>query len=471
MEGLTALPATELVRLMRERAVSPVEVAKSYLTRVESLNPSLNAIVCLAPDVLERARRAEDALMKGRSLGALHGLPVTIKDTFDVTGLRSTSGSRLRAGRVPERDAAAVERLRAAGAVILGKTNVPEMALTYDADNPVYGRTGNPHDLGRVPGGSSGGEAASIAACLSAAGLGSDLVGSLRVPAHFCGIFGLKPTAGAVSGRGHCPDMRGRLKEAAAFGPMARTAADLSLMFGVLSGAEPSASELKDSERKRLRVAYYTSDGRVPVTADVRLAVEGAARALSRAGFEVVETLPPGIERGAALWRERFWPDVIESVRTVYRSEEDEEMAGRAVRALLQRAAHAPLKGERELLKVDEECRRLRQSLIEWMDAYPLVLAPVGASAAFEHGARRLKIEDEEVSVFNAFGYAQSFNTFNLPVACVPAGRTPTGLPVGVQLAGRPFQEETVLWAARVLEEALGGWQPPPLALPTGGHN
>src|SRR4029079_6740252 len=169
-------------------------------------NPSLNAIVTLAPDVLDGARSLEAALMRGERQGPLAGVPLTIKDTFDVRALRSTSGSRLRASRVPSHDAAAVSLLRASGARMLGKTSVLEMALTYDSENPVFGRTNNPHDCARTPGGSSGGEAASGAASLSAAGLGSDLVGSIRIPAHFCAIFGLKPTSGVVPGEGHCPE-------------------------------------------------------------------------------------------------------------------------------------------------------------------------------------------------------------------------------------------------------------------------
>lgn len=473
MEELTKLSATKIAELVRARAVSPVEVVEAYLGRIEELNPSINAIASLAPDILERARKSEEAVMRGRPLGPLHGVPLTVKDTFDVAGLRSTSGSPVRAGHVPEHDAAAVARLRAAGAIILGKTNVPEMALTYDSENPVFGRTNNPHDLTRTPGGSSGGEAACAAASLSCAGLGSDLVGSIRIPAHFCGISGLKPTAGIVPGEGHCPEMTGRLKQAAAFGPMARYVEDLALMFDVLAGSNEGASlsELQDAELRSLRVAWYVYDGCVPVTQETRRAVERAAQALADAGLGVINARPAGVERGAALWLERFWPDVIDAVRMVYRTPQDEAMAGEAVRALLRRAANAFAKGDAERLKIDEECATLRQSLIEWMDTTPLILAPVGAVPAFEHGTRKIRVEDEEISIFEAFSYAQTFNTFNLPVACVPAGRTIEGLPVGVQIVGRPFHEKTVLRTARILEEALGGWQPPQISTSTNARN
>lgn len=459
---MTHLSAAKLAELIRARAVSPVEVLESYLRRIEELNPSLNTIVTVADDVMESARRAEAAVMRGEELGALHGVPVTVKDTFDVAGLRSTSGSLLRAGRIAEHDAAAVAKLREAGAVILGKTNVPEMALTYDSENAVFGRTNNPHDLARTPGGSSGGEAASIAASLSPVGLGSDLVGSIRIPAHFCGIFGLKPTAGTVSGEGHCPEMTGRLKEAASFGPLARNVEDLSLMFNVLSASseETALAQLSCAELQSLRVAWYVYDGCVPVTEETKRAVESAARALSDAGVEVVEARPSGVERGAALWLERFSPDVLNAVRMVYRTEQDEEKAGTAVRALLSRARNSSVKTEAGRLKIDEECARLRVSLMEWMSAHPFILAPVGAVPAFEHGTRKVRVGNEEINVFNAFSYAQSFNTFNLPVVCIPAGRSREGLPIGVQLVGRPFSEKSLLRVARLLEEALGGYAP-----------
>jgi amidase len=472
MDELTRLSATRISELIRARAVSPVEVVEAYLARVEALNPSLNAIVSLAPDALERAREMEDAVMLGKETGALHGVPVTVKDTFDVAGLRSTSGSRLRAARIPERDAEAVARLRAAGAIILGKTNVPEMALTYDSDNPVFGRTNNPHDYTRTPGGSSGGEAASVAACLSATGLGSDLVGSIRVPAHFCGVFGLKPSAGTVSGEGHCPYITGRLKQAAAFGPLARSAEDLALMFKVLAGsAVDKSSSPEDKELRKARVAWYVDDGVTVVTEEISRAVERAARSLSYAGFEVIEARPPGIERAPALWLERFSPDVTEAIRMVYRTPEDEEQAGAAVRAFLSRSVHVSTKTVAERLVIDEECARLRQSLIEWMDERPLLLAPVGAAAAFEHGARKIRVGDGHTTVFNAFSYAQTFNTFDLPVVCVPAGRTEAGLPIGVQVIGRPFSENTLLRVAGILEEALGGYYAPPVSASTKRRN
>src|SRR6202171_3724105 len=202
MDEIVSLSANRLAELIRRRALSPVEVAKAYLSRIENLNPSLNAIVTLAPDVIEQAQAAEARLMSAGSVGPLHGVPLTIKDTIETAGLRTTSGSAVRAAHVPQTDAPAVARLKAAGAIILGKTNTAEMAMDYTADNPVFGRAINPYNPLLTTGGSSGGEAAAIAGCLSPGGIGSDLAGSIRIPAHFCGIAGLKPGTGRVPGAG-----------------------------------------------------------------------------------------------------------------------------------------------------------------------------------------------------------------------------------------------------------------------------
>ncbi|MBD0370555.1 MAG: amidase [Pyrinomonadaceae bacterium] len=461
------LSAKRLAELIRSHAVSPVEAVEAYLARIEDLNPQLNAIVTLAPDALERAREMESAVMRGEGAGALCGVPVTVKDTFDVGGLRSTSGSRLRAGRIAKRDARAVEQLRAAGAIILGKTNVPEMALTYDSENAVFGRTNNPHDLSRTPGGSSGGEAASVAARLSAAGLGSDLVGSIRIPAHFCGIFGLKPGSRTVDGHGHCPEMVGALRQAASFGPLARSVEDLRLMIDVLSviglGDEGRAWwDAQGELKKGTRVGLWLDDPLTPVTESARRAVEAVGRALSDAGLEVTEETPPSVEDGSAFWLKRFSADVLKAIRQVYRTPQDLEQAGAAVRALLSRA-EASQASRAERLSIEEESGTRRRTLIEWMNDVPLIVAPVGAVAAFEHGARKVSVAGREMSVFNAFSYSQIFNTFDLPVACVPAGRTPEGLPVGVQIAARPFCEKAVLNAAQIVEQSLGGYNPPPV--------
>jgi Asp-tRNA(Asn)/Glu-tRNA(Gln) amidotransferase A subunit family amidase len=409
--------------------------------------------------------------MSGREVGPLHGVPLTIKDTIDTQGLRTTSGSRLRAASVPNRDATVVARLKAAGAIVLGKTNVPEMAIAYESDNPVFGRTNNPHALDRTPGGSSGGEAAAIAAGLSPAGLGSDLSGSIRVPAHFCGIVGLKPTTGRVPMDGHTPSADGLLSLGACIGPMARTVADLDLIFKVIADATqletssimPSFDQ-GDRGLRGLRVAWYADDGVAPVTNETRVAIVAAANALSDAGLEVNEDLPPGINQGSRLWIELFSRAASEQLREFYQGREEE--AGPLVATLLHSFASADdlqskISPAESAAAAVLERERLRENLLRWMKSTALILAPVGSTPAFEHGVRRVKIKGESISVFRTFSYSQTFNVFGLPSVVVPAGRSVAGFPIGVQIVGRPFEETTVLAAAAIVERALGGWQRP----------
>src|ERR1051325_7100922 len=271
MNDLVRQPLTAIAELIRKGKVSPVEIAAAYLEQISKLNPALNAIVTLAPDVMERARDAEAALMRGETIFALHGIPVTIKDTVETAGLRTTSGSVIRRDYIPQSDAPAVARLRAAGAIILGKTNPAEMAMDYTADNPVFGRTNHPQNLKLTPGGSSGGEAVAIATHMSPGGLGSDLAGSVRIPAPFCGICGLKPTTGRVPGEGQFPPSSGPYSLGAVIGPMARRAGDLRVLLSVLSRKQQEPPNLRGS-----RVAWYTDDGVAPVTEETAHAVAAA---------------------------------------------------------------------------------------------------------------------------------------------------------------------------------------------------
>jgi Asp-tRNA(Asn)/Glu-tRNA(Gln) amidotransferase A subunit family amidase len=468
LDELTNKSATKLAAMIRSREVSPVEVMEAHLRRIEALNPKLNAIVTLASDALERAREAEAMLMRrGEMKGALHGVPVTVKDTIDTQGLRTTCGSALYAGRVPPVDAEAVARLKAAGAIVLGKTNTAEMALTYEASNPVFGRTANPHDLRLTAGGSSGGEAAAIGACLSPAGLGSDLMGSIRVPAHFCGIVGLKPTTARVPSAGHTPPAIGALSLGAVVGPLARRVEDLSLLLNALAETNASQSVYAPAERKTesaielrgCRVAWYASDGVSPVNQETVKALQSAARALDEAGLIVREERPPGVERGPQLWSALFSRAALNYLRRAYEGQEN--LAGPDAQFLLS-AAHSQTQTLDDYLRAWNERDYLRGELIRWMEETPLIVAPVGASGAFEHGARKILVGEQSVSIFRAFSYSQTYNVYGLPAISIPAGRTSAGLPVGVQIIGRPFAEETVLAAASIVEAALGGWLPPP---------
>ncbi|HZI46449.1 MAG TPA: amidase [Pyrinomonadaceae bacterium] len=467
---LTTKSASELVALMHSREVSPVEVVDAHLRAIERTNPAINAIVTVAGDIRKQAVEAEDAIMRGQAVGSLHGLPVTIKDTIDTAGVRTTSGSRIRAQHTPQQDATAVARLRAAGAIVLGKTNVPEMAIPYECDNPIFGRTNNPYNLECTAGGSSGGEAAAIAACLSPAGIGSDLSGSIRVPAHFCGVTGLKPTVGRVPMDGHMPSASGIVALGACIGPLARHVRDLALLFRVLADLTDretmTADEILDTSLRGTRVAWYGDDGTMAVADEIRHAIASAVRALAAAGLETFEAVPPGVPRAPQLWIELFSRAANSEIASLYRGHEDE--AGPQVYHFLHNEDEAAefedrIDNAEKLASAVVERERLREDLLRWLKKTPLIVAPVGATVAFEHGRQRVDVNGTYVNVFRAFSYSQTFNVFGLPSVAVPAGKTSNGLPIGVQVIGRPNEEFTVLAAASVIEEALGGWTPPSL--------
>ena len=439
MTELIRQPLWMMARLIERREVSPVEVVEAHLEQISRLNPGLNAIVTLAPDVLDRARAAEPG-------GPLYGVPVTIKDTIETAGIRSTSGSVVRKEYVPATDAPVVARLKAAGAIILGKTNAAEMAMDYTADNPVFGRTKHPLNPDLTPGGSSGGEAVAIATCMSTGGLGSDLAGSVRIPAHFCGICGLKPTTGRVPGEGQFPPSAGPYSLGAVIGPMARTVADLRLLFRALT----------DSQQESVapsRFAWYSSDGHVPVTEETANAVATAATALIDAGLVGEERVPPHVDRGNELWLKLFSRASVVQLRKWYAGHETE--GGSFVSWRLATADDTPAPTLDEYIANWMERDRLREELLQWMETTPLIIAPVGATPAYPHDTLKVTVRGTRMGTFRAFSYAQSFNVFDLPVATVPAGRSNDGLPIGVQVVGRPFAEEMVLQAAEIIEEAI----------------
>lgn len=424
---------TKLAELIRKREVSSVEVVEAHLEQISALNPALNAIVTLAADVSVHAE------------GPLAGVPVTVKDTIETAGIRTTSGSRIRADYVPERDAPAVARLKAAGAIVLGKTNAAEMAMDYNADNPVFGRTVHFLDPKLTPGGSSGGEAVAIATCMSPGGLGSDLAGSIRIPAHFCGIGGLKPTTGRVSGEGQFPPSTGPYGLGAAIGPMARTVADLRLLFRALVDEARADTDLKGS-----RFAWYADDGVVPVTDETGQAVRNAATALIDAGLIGENRLPPYVDRGNELWLKLYSRASVVQLRQAYAGRETE--GGSFVSWRLRTADDVAPPTLDEYIANWMERDRLREELLRWMETTPIIIAPVGATPAFEHDTLKVTVQGKTMGTFRAFSYAQAFNVFDLPVVTVPAGRSNSGLPIGVQIVGRPFAEEMVLAAAEIVE-------------------
>lgn len=470
MGDLTFLSAVAMAQQIREKNISPRELAEAHLAKIERLNPQLNAFVHVdAEQVRKEARTAEVAVMCGAPLGPLHGVPISIKSSLDVAGLRCESGTRLRRGYVPTEDAPLVARLRNAGAIVLGVTNTPELLMAWETDNLLYGRTNSPWDLERTPGGSSGGEAAAIAAGMSAGGVGSDGGGSIRVPAHFSGICGLKPTPGRVPSTGHFPPSGGPFSLIGVVGPMARTMADVKALFAVMQGPDDGDAcaapvHLRwptDDEARKLRVGYFEDDGRTPVTREIRLAVQTAANALRAAGFQVEPFRPTGLNEARELWKKFFVIAGGMLIRPMFRGR-PHDLSPTLSQFLDWSAAEPPLTGE-TLLQAWIDRDTLRAQFLAQMRDYPILLCPAAAITAFRHGERNWTIDGKRISYLDAWSYTEWFNLLGNPAAVVPVSRSAQGLPIGVQLVGRPWGEEQVLTVATALEKECAAWTVPPI--------
>jgi Asp-tRNA(Asn)/Glu-tRNA(Gln) amidotransferase A subunit family amidase len=471
MSGLTFLPAVAMAEQIRNKKLSPVELVEAHLAQIEHLNPRLNAFVQVDANQARRAaHHAEAAVMQGKKVGPLHGVPISIKSSLEVVGMRNEAGTRLRAGLVAAQDAPLVTRLKNAGAIILGVTNTPELLMAWETDNSLHGRTNNPWDLERTPGGSSGGEAAAIAAGMSAGGVGSDGGGSIRVPAHFSGICGLKPTPGRIPATGHFPVSAGPFALIGVVGPMARTIADLKAMFEVMQGpdvGDTCAAPVpvrwpSDEEVKKLRIAYFEDDGRTPVTPETSAAVGAAAEAQRSAGFQVDRFQPVGLEEARQLWHKFFVVAGGMLLGPMFK-EADADLSPILKQFLEWSAAEPALTGE-TLLDAWIQRDLLRARFLAQMRQYPILLCPTAAIPAFRHGERSWQVEGKTVHYLDAWSYTEFFNLLGNPAAVVPVGRSPEGLPIGVQIVGRPWEEEQVLSVAAALEKQCGPWKTPPIA-------
>jgi Asp-tRNA(Asn)/Glu-tRNA(Gln) amidotransferase A subunit family amidase len=472
MCDLTLQSAVSMAEQIRKKQLSPIELVDAHLARIENLNPRLNAYVQVDAEGARRAARAaEDAVLRGEKLGPLHGVPISIKSSIEVAGLRCEAGSKLRAGLVASHDAPLVSRLRKAGAIILGNTNTPELLMAWETDNLLYGRTNNPWDLSRTPGGSSGGEAAAIASGCSAGGVGSDGGGSIRVPAHFSGICGLKPTPGRIPATGHFPSSVGPFASIGVVGPMARTVADLKLLFEVMQGpddGDPSSAPVplrwpSHSEVKKLRVGYFEDDGRTPVTPETRAAVRTAAEALKRAGFEVQPFRPEGLERARQLWWQFF--GIAGGMLLGPLTKGREADLSPILKQFLSWVAAEPAHTGQTLLDAWIMRDVLRMEIFSQMREYPVLLCPVASIPAFRHGERSWEIDGQTVRYLDAWSYTEWFNLLGTPAAVVPVGRSNQGLPIGVQIVARPWEEELVLAVAAELEGQGGAWHGPGISL------
>jgi amidase len=467
MSDLVLEPAVRQLKLLRAGDISVVDLAEAHIRQIERLNPDLNVFADFDADrVRAQAQRLDE---QPNPRGPLHGLPVTVKSSIATAGLKCEIGSLLNEGNVPREDAVVVARLRAAGALILGTTNCPEFLMAYETANLLHGRTRNPWDLERTPGGSSGGESAAIAAGLSAAGLGSDSGGSVRVPAHFTGICSLKPTPGRIPGRGHLPPCVGPFSTLGAIGPMARTMAGVALMFRTLSGQDPldPASppvELREpgiDELRTNRIGFFEDDGLAPVTPETRAAVNAAAMALRDAGFRVEPFRPSTLEQLRKLWWKFFVQCGAMFCEPLIRGKE--RQLSPVFNGFLEIAETMPPLTATELLNAWAELDLVRSKTLAEMSEFPVLLCPVASVPAFRHDERNWIVEGRAVEYLDAWRHTQWFNSLAAPAAVVPVGTSPEGLPIGVQIVARPFEDETALGIASVVDAAFG-YRPPPMA-------
>jgi amidase len=451
-----------MARAIAAREVSSLEIVDACLARIEAVNARINAVVRLAADARDRARAADEALARGEAIGPLHGVPFTIKDSMDTAGVVTTAGTIGWRERMPARDATVVARLRGAGGILVGKTNTPEFTWANETDNDVYGRTSNPYDLDRSPGGSSGGSASIVAAGGSPFDIGSDSGNSIRQPAHLCGVAGIKPTSGRVPRTGHWPGPAGLFESFTQLGPIARRVEDLALVLPVIAGPDgedPHVAPVALGDPARvdvgaLRVAWFGDNGIRTPTPETLEAVARAVAAIAATGAAVEERLPPDIVDARPAWEAVIRADgfawlwrLIEGAGTPGHGSYDrfgwvavrpgEPVAGDAVSAAVERA--------------DD----VRRRLLRWMAPFDLLVSPVLPLPAVRHGESRSAVYGDT--------YSEIHNLTGWPAAVVRAGTSPEGLPIGVQLVAKPWREDVALAAAAVVEAATGGWQAPPL--------
>jgi amidase len=457
--------ASELTAFVRGGIATVREVVQAHLEQVAEMNPSLNAIVTLRPDeALAEADRVDDRLRVGEDL-PLAGVPFTVKDIIATAGVRTTAGTALLEDWVPTLDATSVGRLRAAGAILLGKTNCPEWGMFPYTRNALFGETRNP--VGPVtPGGSSGGEAAAVAARCSALGIGTDFGGSLRWPAHCTGILALRPTAGRVPATGQLPapslveplvpnevTLQGRVQ---VMGPMARSVEDLALALQVMEGpdgwdpfAVPAPAAPLNAAAVT-HVAMWTGPAWPAPHADVIQAVEEAARSLSRRRIGVADEAPTMLERAGTLYSALRDTDRLQDVRRLLRGHEGE--AGDDVRAAIAVAEEAERRDpnpDRAILW--EERDRLRGALLSYLDRHALLVMAVATVPPYDLDGPAPSVDGREQTMWDVLGPSRLISLFGLPAASVPFGRSADGLPIGVQVVGRPFREDEVLAVASML--------------------
>jgi len=450
-----------MAKMIRTREISSLELIRAHLDHIRQINPAVNAAVdLLADSALHTAEQADRKLANGESCGPLHGVPFSIKDSVDVAGTRCTAGTLGRKNAPPaERDATLVARLRAAGAIPIAKTNLPDLLFSFETDNLIYGRTNNPYDLSRTPGGSSGGESALISACGSPLGLGSDALGSVRLPAAFCGITSIKPTSGRLPRTGHVPPAGGWIEALWQIGPMARRVEDLVLAMGLLAAEDeedftsPPADLVKPLDLRSARIAFFTYNGFARCIPQIENAVRACSEDLARKGLRVEERTPPGVEQAYELELALLGADGADGIDEYLRD------AGSTKVHVLHRAFVDHMRPYRasaySFSKRWAQWDEYRANLARFFTEYDAILCPVYTQPALKH---RASMDEQN---FQGFSYTMAWNLAGTPAATVRCAEF-EGLPVNIQVVAKPWRDLLALEICRVIEAEFGGWQPPP---------
>jgi amidase len=448
MNEVLALSGTAQARLIQNGAISSTELVQTHIDRIRAVNPVLNAAVeILERTALAEAKSADARYAQGAPLSPLDGIPFSVKDSIEVAGTVCTAGTLGRRNAPPSTcDATLVARLRSAGTIPIARTNLPDLLFAFETENLLHGRTNNPYDVSRTPGGSSGGEAALIAACGSPFGLGSDAAGSVRVPAHYCGIASIKPTSGRLPRAGHVPPPSGWIEMLWQIGPMARHVDDLITLMPLLTGtqwARPPACQ---------RIAWFTENGIAPVTPKTAAIVRTAAKALANAGMIVEERTPPDIDQSYDLEMQLIGPDGGDALRQYLG-----DVGSHETHPLLD-AWLAKLEPYRTTLKGFAECwsrlDQFRAGFSAFMQNCDAILSPVSSTPAVPHGT------SIDPAIFRGYSYTMTHNLTGWPAAVVRCGESKEELPIGVQIAAKPGREDIALAIASRLEATFGGWKP-----------
>jgi len=459
MDNIVRMDATRIAQLIAQRELSPVKVMQAHLDRIAAVNPKLNAIVTLADGAMEGARTAEAAVISGAQLGPLHGVPFTVKDGIDTAGVLTQRGSPIFRGRVPDTDATVVARLKAAGAILIAKTNPPEFSYSIETDNLLTGQTNNPWNLDYTPGGSSGGESAAIAAGMSPLGVGSDLSISLRGPAAHTGVVGFKATHGRMPMTGHWPRVPRRFWH---IGPMARSVRDVALAYSLMAGPDgadgfsvssPSLDTgIGTKSTRELRVGWMASPGFFgPIDPEVVATVKAAAHALSVAGYHVEQVRLPVVEQtdaNSVLWQLQQ----MESRREFEKVTAGHEAEIFRHAKLVLDAPDTPIV---DFVAAEQAIERLRDSFAEYFQRYDVLLCPVTPFPATRHGLNDLVVDGVKVPPFHVMSATSPFSLTGMPALSMRFGTSHDGLPIGVQIVSSWLAESTVLKVASLLEEVI----------------